>query len=528
VSKKKITPEDYRNCRRLFHNQRLYSALFLKIKDKSGKLVNFVWNRTQRHVYATMLWAYHLGLQPHFLILKARQQGITTFCQSLGFHSTATRPGIEALVLAHDRETSQAVFEKSQTFWKYLPPDFRPARRTKNKKELDFCDLESKFSIGTAGGGETGGVARTLNFVHATEAGLWPKGGYNTLSALRECLPIESGFLSLESTAYEPTGVFFDKWDLCKDNLNVIKKWVRNGRRGAPDMRGSFIPIFIPWFLHEEYRIPLLPGEEINLTEEEEALTQEHNLSLEQIKFRRHKDRTCGDDRPKWYPENPEECWKYQSGRILPEFDKKTHVVKSFPVNDRDKWMIVGGIDFGADHPFTYERVAINKKTFEIYVFSEFGRRNLIAADQIREIKNGRVDGTYPNIIFADPSSRAGRLELQAGNVRTYKAANDINWSIQLLKTLLRPHPITGKPMLHVMESCKHTIRQLESWSRKLKAPGVFGEIHKVNDDFVDALRYAVYSVWLLWRRKKIKTPWDWGVNEAEGKIITKENTQGG
>lgn len=505
-------------ARKIMQNPRLYSALFLKIKDRNGKIVPFVWNSCQRYMASVIYFAHRMhvrfGIPMRFLVLKPRQPGATTFFQGLGFHAAATTPGINATVFAHDRETAKSVLDKSNLFLRNLPPKLRPRRGSEQRYTIEFAGLESKFTIGTAGTEEAAAVGRTFNFVHGTEGGLWARGGYKTMSALKECVPVH-GFLSVESTAYDPEGVFYDEWHRCRDNLRILQSWLRNGARGRPKTEGDFIPIFFPWYLHDEYRIPLFEGESLEPYSQEEKKLLKEGLRPDQIKWRRWKDTSTGGERHRWYPENDTECWYNFEASVIPSLSKTKHWKKAFKIT-KDKFWIVGGIDFGADHPFTYVRIAIDKETYDVFVFSEYGRRDVLAYDQINEIKKGREEGSYPDVIFADPSGRQARLELLAGGrgVRTYRADNDVDWSIRLIKTLLSDHPKTGKPQLYIMNTCPRTFDQMRSYSRKSLGGGLFGAIRKKDDDFVDAFRYAIYSMWCYWRRMNRSTPWDRVIQE--------------
>lgn len=77
---------------------------------------------------------------------------------------------------------------------------------------------------------------------------------------------------------------------------------------GAVKGENGFIPIFVPWFVQQEYRLPLPDGFE--LTEDEESLVERHGLDDEQIMFRRRRIAETGHDQfMQEYPCTPEESF---------------------------------------------------------------------------------------------------------------------------------------------------------------------------------------------------------------------------
>jgi hypothetical protein len=499
-----------RRAMKILCNPRLYSALFLKILNKDGKLVPFVWNRCQRIIYEHMLWAQRNGLPQFFLILKPRQIGSTTLAEALGFHATATVPGFRARTLAHDKETTREIFEKCHVFYENLPLWMRPELATNNISRLVYPALKSRYMIGTAGTKAGAGVGRTINFVHCSEVGKYPEGGYELISALEECVPINNGIAIYESTAYTTDGWFFEMWDKSRNNVELIRAWIRDGRKGRLLLPSNYIPIFIPWYKDDGYVMHLEPGEVIKYTSEEKQIVKQFNLTPEQIKWRRYK--MLGNHKfHQWYPITPEECWGQAEGLVFAHDIKPIHRIATFPVN-RDDYFIVGGVDWGSDHPFAYMRVAINKKTQKAYVFSEYKARGMLTHQQAATIKADYGKADEPHILFADKQGRQNRLDILSYGVVTYPANKDVEGSIDLIKTLLSPHPETGEPMLYFMDNVPETIRQLFAYARKRVGLEELGDIIKKDDDLVDTLRYILYSVWSEMRRRgKENNMWCYG-----------------
>ena len=62
-------------------NTRKYIEEYLKIVDKSGDLIDFKLNKAQRKIYSAIQEQARAGKPIRIIVLKARQLGITTFCQ---------------------------------------------------------------------------------------------------------------------------------------------------------------------------------------------------------------------------------------------------------------------------------------------------------------------------------------------------------------------------------------------------------------------------------------------------------------
>ena len=60
-------------------NLEAYCAICMKVKDKSGDLVAFAWNRAQRHIHAALEKQRKEKGFVRALLLKGRQQGGSTY-----------------------------------------------------------------------------------------------------------------------------------------------------------------------------------------------------------------------------------------------------------------------------------------------------------------------------------------------------------------------------------------------------------------------------------------------------------------
>lgn len=254
----------------LFTNHRKYCEELLSVRDKEGEIVPYVWNPVQIRLHAQIASAKDRGYR-HFLVLKYRRAGITTYFQSRSFFNTANMEGQYCATLAHDAVSTSKIFEIALMFYQRLPEWARPKRKTENKRELNFPGLNSQFYIGTAGN-EDFGRGSTLQTVHLSEVAFFPKSTNcdNLMAALQEAT--SHGELFCESTA------------------NGVGNWFHRTWGGAKEGTNAYFPIFLSWKDDPELCLPTNKSlDELKLDADEEQLVKTYALIPEQIMWRRAK-----------------------------------------------------------------------------------------------------------------------------------------------------------------------------------------------------------------------------------------------
>jgi hypothetical protein len=158
------------------------------------------------------------------------------------------------MVVAHKSDSTNALFGMTRRYHENCPKVLKPSTTYSSRKELVFDRLDSSIIIGTAG---ADGLGRgdTIQFLHCSELGYWPTGKAEEIfSGLMDVMPpSDSTYAIIESTASGNSGVFYDVWS--------------NATKGMND----FTPIFIPWFVQEEYATKPPAGFERTFEEEEYA-----------------------------------------------------------------------------------------------------------------------------------------------------------------------------------------------------------------------------------------------------------------
>ena len=302
-------------------NPREYCENLLRIRTKEQKLSPLVFNEAQAHLYGVIRQQAAEGKPIRIIVLKGRQEGISTVTEGLMFQDTVTRPNVKTLIVAHDTTATGNLFKMNKLFYDCLPPWARPLRKNSNAKELVFENptrddgekrrrpgLRSSIRCQTAG---KGGVGRsdTLTNVHISEYAFWPNNKEDLLLGVMQTVPNDPAtMVVIESTA---NGVehFKALWD------------------GAVAGDNEWVPVFLPWYMEKGYRMACTGGEA--WTQEEQQLQKDFGLDTEQLMWRRWCIKAnCGGSEDKFrqeYPNTPEEAFLL-SGR--PFFDNRALAVR--------------------------------------------------------------------------------------------------------------------------------------------------------------------------------------------------------
>lgn len=253
-----------------------YAPKFLRIRTKTGEVVPLEFNVAQKIVHERVRKIKMENRPVRIIILKARQQGISTYTEGLIFHDTATRKGRKSNIIAHDPESSASIFEMTKLFYESLPLGIAPMKRYDNTRRLVFENpddearkenpgLRSSLQVGTAAKKEKRGS--TVHNFHASEVAFWPDADRLMLAALQEVPDHSDTMVILESTANGVGGYFYKTYWTAK-----------NGENG-------YEAIFLPWHIFPEYSRPIEAG--FILTKSEEELKELYHLTDEQLSWRR-------------------------------------------------------------------------------------------------------------------------------------------------------------------------------------------------------------------------------------------------
>ena len=213
----------------------------IRPKDVTKGMIKFEFNDAQALIHKQIEAQLEKTGKVRALVLKARQQGISTYCTGRVYWKTDYMPLSRSVVMAHDSATSEALFSMSKDIHSNMAAEFRPEIAKSNAKEIIFVDrkkdpetgeeIEEKrgYRLYTAGSPEAG-RGTTPTVAHLSEVAFW---GFDDkiLAGLFQGIPDAPGTeVILESTANGISGEFYRLWKTAEKGEN------------------EYIPIFIPWF----------------------------------------------------------------------------------------------------------------------------------------------------------------------------------------------------------------------------------------------------------------------------------------
>jgi hypothetical protein len=131
---------------------------------------------------------------------------------------------------------------------------------------------------------------------------------------------------------------------ILESTANGVGNWFHEEWTRAVRGESQYVPLFFPWFKHEEYSFPTTTLKSYELLKEERELAREFGLSLGQLAWRRHTivNDCLGDDElfKQEFPCTPNESFLSTGRNVFPlqRLDEHTSVdsgVKGMLVNDK-------------------------------------------------------------------------------------------------------------------------------------------------------------------------------------------------
>ena len=283
-------PEGY--IQRRFHELSewdfpVWAAINVFIKTKGGKRVRLKLNRIQRRMWEWLVEDLAARRPVRWFILKARQEGVSTFWLALFLWLTSLRPNREVLICANKESSTYDFNNRLRAMHNQLHPMLRPGCHTSRRDLVYFgsttherrrgasVGLESKLVFMTAQSGQLG---RSYNFhgVLLSEFALWPEVGVDVtdqMGGLLQVMSDEAGtMIIMESTA--------------KGENEATKWWT--------DQNNGYRKVFIPWCAFDEYRTAKLTYDKLG-----ELSADPDSRYGDEIEESRH----IREALPIWYPE---------------------------------------------------------------------------------------------------------------------------------------------------------------------------------------------------------------------------------
>lgn len=199
------------------------------------------------------------------------------------------------------------------------------------------------------------------------------------------------------------------------------------------------------------------------------------------------------------YKDNPAFFSRYLLGKwtsadrmVYCMFQPKEHILRAddFEVNYKQFKRNFIAVDYGGDHPTAILLISVNHQGVYL-VTQERKLRNTAPSDivqSIAELIDFVVDnGSYCSDVYVDPSAKGLKDELTKRGIKYCNAMNSHIDGIGCIQTMLSTR------RLYIMDNCESLIGEMYSYRYKDTKTGK-DEVVKEGDDFVDSLRYGVYT----------------------------------
>lgn len=274
-----------------------YAKLFLKIEDQDSNLVDFELNEAQRIVYDRINRQVSDGKPVRILILKGRQQGMSTFSQGYLTWKMLTAPRVKCLTVGHVLSAVHDIFDKFHVMISELPNElkcgieaFKRGRRCVFSKPM-----RGQYRADSAEKPDDVGRAGTFQHLHLTEIPQWANPELS-MQAVLACVP-DTGdtTIIIESTAKGRGNWFYEAW------VDAVAK-VNSGEEP------EFFPVFVPWFKTKRYARSPRSGEP-GLSAKERLFGEKYSLTDEQVFWYRGQRTRLGDRVVEEFPSEWEEAF---------------------------------------------------------------------------------------------------------------------------------------------------------------------------------------------------------------------------
>lgn len=251
-----------------------FAAEMLKIRPKAGGLIPFVFNPVQKKLHAIIEEQRAKTGCVRVIVLKARQEGVSTYVAGRYYYKTIRNPGYLTAIVAHEKPASRNLFNLVKRFHDHMPDDMRPVTGASNAEELKFANIDSGYlvSVATEDGA---GRSSTAQLLHASEAAFWVALKEQLAALMETVADLPDTEIIIETTGNQFGDDFHQLW--CK----------------AVAGENSFKAVFLPWSEDPTYRKAV--PEDFTMTTEEKQLAELHGLDAEQIYWRRCKIADKGD-----------------------------------------------------------------------------------------------------------------------------------------------------------------------------------------------------------------------------------------
>lgn len=325
----------------------------LKIKDKVGQIIPLVPNKAQREVVDYVLWCLENDQPIRVIVLKARQEGLSTIIEALIYWWTNTHKNVASKIVAHEQGSATKIYRMFERFYEHTLPVFQNTRKFHSRTALYFdkpdgTGLKSEIDTATAENPKSG-RGETIQWLHGSEIAFWRDAPELAAGLLNTVALQPKTAIFLESTANGAAGYFYQEWQAAKAG------------------ESSFKPFFFPWYIHDEYRIKTAPLKD--KTDEELRWQKVYGIDDEQLAWYRWKSKELGRT----------------GGKMKQEY----------PFNDAEAFLASGRARFDTEKLLAMELQAREPAYYELYQVTDEVKFKKVASGPFKVWKKPEEDRKY-------------------------------------------------------------------------------------------------------------------------------------
>jgi len=215
---KDISPQELKQLKKLKEDFVLRCEKLYKIRPKTGGAVPFKLNFAQTYLHNELEKIRKEKGRVRAVILKARQQGVSTYVAARFFDRVLLNKGIKAFILAHREDATNNLYGLVARYYQNLPEELKRVKLEDNAKRLVF-DNDSGYGVGTAGSGEIG-RSDTIQLLHMSEAAFYENSAKLMTGIMQTVPELDNTEIIIESTANGTNNMFYE---LCmSENPNLF------------------------------------------------------------------------------------------------------------------------------------------------------------------------------------------------------------------------------------------------------------------------------------------------------------------
>ena len=451
-----------------------------KIRDKDGRLITLKLNHSQEKV----LKEYKHNKK---IILKSRQQGISTLYLAYNMDDCIFKPGYSAGIQSYGLDESNKLQQRAQIMWDNLDEDVKQLLDIKltssNQKGMTFSN-GSILKIGNFRGD-------TLQALHVSElakiAKTYPDKAKELKTGAFQAVSVKNK-ITIESTA-EGDNMFKHMWD------RAVLRYASNNKLTSLD----FMPIFLSW--QEDPDCAL--NEEYPVSEQALKYIDKYSLDLteQQVWWLSAKMAELGDDFNQEYPLTPDLAFqanidgmyfKHQYMRLIESEPKR---ITKAAYNPNYKVYVSFDLGLNDEMVLLFAQVIAGKP----YLIDEYHNKEQ-GIDFYCEILSNKpyVDNYAPLILPHDANQKdlsTGRTRIEAFRRNGFRAINllerlsfqdSIEAARQLIDTII------------IDDGCENTLLAIQNYRKKYdKKTGMFlsTDVHDIHSNYAAALRYLAQGL---------------------------------